>query len=274
MNEPKDPNEHEPPRGVRRGAAPEERDYIRVCGVAAADMSARARFDDVVRVLLTQERSREFGELLAACARARLPYRLVEEDELAKVAGTRHHQGICVVMRPPRLWRHDDVVAQAERQRGAVWLFLDRIGNPHNLGAIARTAAHFGVTGLLTPDLPDAAGYSTAAFRTAEGGFEALPLARLRDPLRTLRALRELDHQLLATAADGEVDLWQGAPTERVVWLLGTEREGLADPVRRLAHHTVAIGGTGAVESLNVSTAAALCLGASWRASLNHPDPR
>ncbi len=250
-------------------------DELKICGHAAALVSAKRRPDDVLRVFLRRDRGAEFGALLAHCAQARRPYRFVEDDELEKVSGTRHHQGICVVMRSPQVWDHDDVLATAHEaqhaRRPQRWLFLDRVGNPHNFGAIARTAAHFGVTALLTPDWPDAAGYSTAAFRTAEGGLEFVPVARLADPLRTLRALRDqAGVDLLATAADGQYDVWQDDPPRAAVWMLGSEREGLAPELRHEATATVAIGGTGAVESLNVASAAAVVLGASWRA---HGDP-
>ncbi|MCO4762927.1 MAG: RNA methyltransferase [Myxococcales bacterium] len=244
-------------------------DELKICGMSAALVSAARRPHDVLRVFLRRDRSHDFRDLLALCADARKPFRFVEDDELARVAGTRHHQGICLVMWAPSLWRHDDVLraAQFDRNSAQRWLFLDRVGNPHNLGAIARTAAHFGVTALLTPDWPDAAGYSTASFRTAEGGFESVPLARLRQPLDTLEALRtHADTQLLATASDGPFDLWRDDPPRRAVWMVGTEQHGLAPELFEMATATVAIGGTGAVESLNVSAAAALVLGASWRA--------
>ena len=71
---------------------------------------------------------------------------------------------------------------------------------------------------------------------------------------------------VLATAADGQYDLWQDNPPHAAVWMLGSERDGLAPELRREATATVAIRGTGAVESLNVAAATALVLGASWRA--------
>lgn len=248
-----------------------KKDELKICGLAPAKISASHRPEDVLRVFLRRDRMADFGELMAYCAKAHKPYRIVEDAELEKVAATRHHQGVCVVMRAPQRWSHDDVLATAHAAREAgkpqCWLFLDRVGNPHNFGAIARTAAHFGVTALLTPDWSESAGYSTSSFRTAEGGLESVPLARLADPLRTLRALRdEVGVDLLATAADGQYDLWRDDPPIAAVWMMGSEREGLASELRKEATASVAIGGTGMVESLNVSTAAALVLGASWRA--------
>lgn len=246
------------------------KDELKICGFAAAMVSAARRPDDVLRVLLRRDRGADFGPLLAACAAARKPYRFVEDEELDKFVGSRHHQGVCLVMTPPLVWDHDEVMAAAyearHENRPQRWLFLDRVGNPHNLGAIARTAAHFGVTALLTPDWSEAAGYSTAAFRTAEGGLEHVAVARLTDPLETLCAMRDqVGLDLLATAADGQYDLWHDDPPQAAVWMLGSERDGLAAELRREATASVCIGGTGAVESLNVAAATALVLGASWR---------
>ena len=240
---------------------------MKVYGLAAAEAAVTHRLDDVLRVYLTVQRKARFAELLRHCARQRLPYRLVDDAQLQKISGSSHHQGICVVTRPIEVVSEERVLRRSARPDPQTWIYLDRVGNPHNFGAIARSAAHFGVTGILTPDVQEAASISGAALRTSEGGLEATPVARLSAPMATLeRFRREQGFSIWATAASGDMDVWRATPPERLIWVMGTEVSGVSEELLRFACARVSIGGTGVVESLNVSTAAALCLGQSWRA--------
>ncbi|HAN32236.1 MAG TPA: rRNA methyltransferase [Myxococcales bacterium] len=216
---------------------------------------------------LTDKRCAEFQGLLNHCAERRLPFRIVDQEQLRRVSGSQRHQGICVVMRPIVSLDRRQLREQVTSTHGhQVWLYLDRVGNPHNFGAIARSAAHFGVSGILVPDEPTAATVSTASLRTSEGGLEVVPVARLKRPIEELKWMRDTQgFELWATAAHGEIDLWESQPPKRLVWILGTEVTGVNDRLLTLAGARLRIGGTGAVESLNVSTAAALCLGWSWQ---------
>src|SRR6185437_10971281 len=105
-------------------------------------------------------------------ARARKPYRQVGDEELAKVAGTVLHGGVVALARPRPVPRFDVTEGASWAVDGKLLLLLDGIGNPHNLGAIARTAAFFGVPRLVLSDHPEQAGPSDASYRVAEGGLE------------------------------------------------------------------------------------------------------
>nr|WP_272876115.1 RNA methyltransferase [Neoroseomonas soli] len=136
---------------------------------------------------------------------------------------------------------------------------LDGIGNPHNLGAIARSAAFFGCRAMVLSGDPRQAGLSDAAFRTSEGGLEALEVFRAVDlPL----ALRALAPGMLAIAAvprggvpPGEVP--RGVPLALV---LGNEEDGLTPATVAACPVRVTLPAAGPVESLNVSVAAAVLI--------------
>ena len=139
-------------------------------------------------------------------------------------------------------------------------LVLDGVGNPHNLGAIARSAAFFGVRGLLLHEVAGAALPSDAAYRTAEGGLEYLSLWRTRDLPRALAALPPY-YRTVAAALDGEAVAPAALPRDRPVALvLGAEERGLSAPVAAACRRAVRIAGTGRVQSLNVAQAAAVLL--------------
>jgi TrmH RNA methyltransferase len=153
---------------------------------------------------------------------------------------------------PPLLWA------------APVLPILDGIGNPHNLGAIARSAAFFGCKALVISGDQRQARLSDAALRTAEGGLEALEVFQAPDLHVLLRALLPKMLSLAAVARDGVAPeaLPRGRPFALV---LGNEEKGLSRDSIAAAAARVTLPGSGAVESLNVSVAAAVLIHALWR---------
>lgn len=227
-----------------------------ICGVNAVAALFARRPDDALRLFYLTERRDVAGPWCAALAATRRPYRLVPPDELAKVAGTPHHGGVAVVAKP----RTVDVLDLLAPPKLPFLLVLDGVGNPHNLGAIARSAAFFGVRGLLLHEIPGAAFPSDAAYRTAEGGLEFLSLWRTRDLPRALSALTP-HYRTLAAALEGEAVPPAAVPRDRPMALvLGAEERGLSVPVAAACRRSVRIPGAGRVQSLNVAQAAAVLL--------------
>ena len=233
---------------------------VKIYGRNACEALFRARPGDVRRAFVNERTARAMGAMLSELARRRLPYRVVSDEELARVAGSQHHEGVCLVARP-RPEPDERAVFAVRGPARAV--YLDGVENPHNVGAILRTAAHFGVIALAgaRDRLPAPAG---AVARVAEGGAEHVPVVRFADPLASLRALSK-EFALVATAHDARESVFEARLPERCVILLGAEGRGLSAKVRALASMAVAIPGTGAVESLNVASAAAVLLAEHYR---------
>jgi TrmH RNA methyltransferase len=233
-------------------------DTDRIAGTAAVAALFARRPDAVLRLFYAPARRREAGPFCKLMAAIRRPYREVPPDELARIAGTAHHGGIVAV-----------AVARAVPELGApfppallaapVLPVLDGIGNPHNLGAIARSAAFFGCTGLLLSGDLRQAGLSDAAFRTAEGGLEHLALYRATNLPVALRAMAPRFTTVAAVARGGvaPTSLPRGKPCALV---LGNEEEGLAPATLAACAQRVTLPGSGHVESLNVSVAAAVLI--------------
>ena len=231
----------------------------RLCGPAAATAAFATRPDDVLRLFYTASRRREVGPICAVMARGRRPYREVTPEELARIARTEHHGGV-VAIAVPRPVAELGAGPFPQALLGAKVLpLLDGIGNPHNLGAIARSAAFFGCTGMLLSDDPRQAGLSDAAYRIAEGGLEHLSVLRLPNPAVSLRALAPRFTTVAAVAAGGMAP--QDLPrTKPFVLALGNEELGLPGLTAAACTHRVTLPGSGKVESLNVSVAAAVLL--------------
>jgi len=231
---------------------------LRICGPAAV----RALFERdpgrVERLFFEDRMKGEVGPFCRMLARERKPYRQIDEAELARVAGTVLHGGVVAIARPRPVV---DFVLDAAREwanDGKPLPILDGVGNPHNLGAIVRNAAFFGVERMLLADRPDQALPSDASYRVAEGGFEHLNLHRAPLPA----ALRELrQHYRVVGTALGQTAIpagWSGS--RPVALVLGNEETGLDPATLAECDEVVAIPGSGRVQSLNVAAAAAILI--------------
>ncbi|MDQ3037419.1 MAG: RNA methyltransferase, partial [Myxococcota bacterium] len=200
------------------------------------------------------------GELGRFADARRIPIAEASDAELARIAGSTHHEGLCVLARP-RAWASTAQLADALlRSRGAA-IALDRVRNPYNVGAILRTAAFFGIEGALLGAIAPHPALAPDAVRVAEGGAEHLALARTTDLADTLARFRAKG--ISVVAADGAsttraIGFRFARPT---VLVLGHEREGISDRVRAQCDAVIAIPGSGAIESLNVAVAAGLLIG-------------
>ena len=208
------------------------------------------------------------ADLITWCAREQVGYNEAEDAELTRVSGSAHHEGVCVAALKADGMAIDVLLATLAAAPGPQCvLLLDQIGNPHNLGAILRSAAHFGVAAvLLAPD--SGTTLSGASYRVAEGGAEAQPLAVL-DSIDQLKPLWSAGYALVATVVAGGASMLDvDQMPQRLILALGAEGPGLGDALRELADKQLSIPGTGAVESLNVAAATAVAL-AAWR--IAHP---
>ena len=156
---------------------PEASGELRLYGFNAVQAAFARRPDAVRKVYLAEAMIPRLQPLLKWCAAQRIGYRVVGEDDLRRLAASAHHEGVVAdVLREPPAALGTWLEALPAGPQCALW--LDGVGNPHNLGAILRSAAHFGVAGVLLSKTSPLA-LSGAAARVAEGGAEAVPFVRL-----------------------------------------------------------------------------------------------
>ena len=237
------------------------RDELRVFGFNACLAAFAARPHDLRKAYLSASRMGALRELMAYCVAQRLGYRVVEDEDLARLTGTSHHEGVCLDMRRPQELTLDAVLAQLPESQPACMLWLDGVGNPHNFGAVLRSAAHFGIAAVLLPGDSELA-LSGAACRVAEGGAEAVPLVRLGDDAEAIGTLQAAGFRLAATVPRDGQSLFGARLPERTVFVLGAEREGMQHELIQRCDLRLTIPGTGQVESLNIASAVAVLLGA------------
>jgi RNA methyltransferase, TrmH family len=259
------PRPARPAQGDRSRTKPAR--LLRVAGLPAV-MALFAKAPQRVERLFFDQRMRaQVGDFCAELARSHRPYRLVPSEELERVAGSVMHGGIVALAQPQPVPILDLAKAAEWARSGEPLLLLDGIGNPHNLGAIVRTAAFFGLPRIVLSDHPAQAGPSDASYRVAEGGLEYVELHRGIRFAHTLQQLRR-SYRVIGTAAgNGQpIEALRGA--ERPLALvLGNEEQGLPAATLAACEAIVSIPGSGLVQSLNVAASAAILLHAvAWRA--------
>jgi 23S rRNA (guanosine2251-2'-O)-methyltransferase len=177
------------------------------------------------------------------------------ERALTEVAGSRDHQGVVARVGP---YRYADAYELAAVDRPLL-VCLDQVTDPHNLGAVIRSAEGAGATGVVVPS-HGAARVTPVVSRSSAGAVEHLPVAVVQNLARYLNEVKGPDLWVWGAASDGGTSLWDADLDGGVAFVLGAEGRGLRPLVRRACDGLVSIPLAGSVESLNVSVAAAVLL--------------
>ena len=177
------------------------------------------------------------------------------ERELSDAAGTRDHQGVLAWAEP---FRYADAHELATVD-SPLLVCLDQVTDPHNLGAVARTAEAAGATGIVVP-AHNSARVTPAVVRASAGAIEHLPVAVVKNMARYLSEVKGPRLWAWAAAGDAEKALWDADLTGGIALVLGAEGKGVRPLVRRTCDAAVSIPLLGDVESLNVSVAAGVLL--------------
>ncbi|HSZ80739.1 MAG TPA: TrmH family RNA methyltransferase [Polyangia bacterium] len=246
-----------------KGAPRDHGNEIKVCGRHACRALFERRPQQILRVYLTEELLTPFGDLAHDCAERRRPYRVVGADELERITESRHHEGICIIAAPAS----PPSLTEILRAPGPGWIVaLAGVANPHNTGAIVRTAANFGARAVLVEGV--ARRLPPAVYRTAQGGAEWVEVVTVPALAPALGEAKRAGYTVCATSSHGGTDLFAAELPPRTVIVLGAEDEGMPPALASAADLTLRIPGSGRVESLNVAAATAVLLGDLWR---RHP---
>ncbi len=201
-------------------------------------------------------RDRRTYQLMEAARRSQVPVRWVPRGRLDEVAGGVPHNG-CALRCAPLGWRSlDELIAEPDRP-GRL-LLLDAASDPHNLGAVVRTAAAFALDGVIVagPSAPPLAG---AVATAAAGYLDRVPLVRVSVAADALRELREASYWCYGAAAEGAI-VSGIRPIERWVLCIGGEARGVRAKTRSVIDEWLAVPMAPGVESLNLAVASGILL--------------
>src|SRR5512144_80972 len=205
-------------------------------------------------------RGAAFAELERLGRAAGAKVRAAPRQKLDRLAGTDRHQGVVAVVADFRYSELEDLLAAAAASgRPPLVVVLDGVEDPHNLGAIIRSAHALGAHGVVIPK-DRAVGVTPAAAKASAGAVERCPVARVTNVAKTLEALKEAGVWSVALAADGERPIPQVDLTGPTALVLGSEGEGLRPLVRKTCDLSASIPMSGEIDSLSVSASAAVAL--------------
>jgi 23S rRNA (guanosine2251-2'-O)-methyltransferase len=194
----------------------------------------------------------------------------VGRDELDQMAGNNAHQGVVAVTSAKQYSGLEDVVANKRGQYSLV-VVLDGVEDPHNLGAIIRTADAAGADGVVIPERR-AASVTEIVTKTSAGASEHLPLAKVTNISRTVEELKSKNLWIVGLDERGTQSYDSLDYKMDCAVVLGGEGKGLHDLVRRKCDFIVSIPMLGKVSSLNVSVAAGVVLYEIVRQRRNQPE--
>jgi len=230
----------------------------RIAGTRAVAALFATQASRVERLFFTKDFQTEAADYCRLLARRRKPFRMVGPDELARIAGTVLHGGVVALVHARPVGQFEPDNAREWARDGELLLLLDGIGNPHNLGAIARTAAFFGLPRLVLSDHPAQAMPSDASHRVAEGGLEFLEVYGASRFAATLAELARF-YLVVGASAEGGQPIEMLPQSDRPIALvLGNEEHGLPAATLKACDRLVTIDGAGSVQSLNVAASAAV----------------
>lgn len=212
----------------------------------------------IERVVIAKGRHGDRVEAIVRRARERgVPVRFEDRVQLDRLAATPEHQGVVALAAAKPALSLEDLLASGPRH--GLLVLLDGIEDPHNLGAIVRTALAAGADGVIIPERR-AAGLTEAVSRASAGALEHLPVARVKNLARAMEELKQAGYWLVGLDEHAEKNYADADLTVPVALVLGSEGQGLHELVRKRCDFLVSIPTTGPVRSLNVSVAAGVVL--------------
>ncbi|HVB35953.1 MAG TPA: 23S rRNA (guanosine(2251)-2'-O)-methyltransferase RlmB [Candidatus Acidoferrales bacterium] len=203
-------------------------------------------------------------------ARSRgVPVRFEDRAQLDRAAGSEHHQGVIAFTASREAVGIEDLLAgkapiptqdpTGDQTNDQLFVLLDGIEDPHNVGAIVRTALAAGAAGLIIPERR-AAGLTETVARVSAGALAHLPVARVKNLARAMEQLKEAGFWLIGLDEHAERNYTEVDYKGRIAIVMGSEGTGLHDLVRKRCDFLVSIPTAGPIRSLNVSVAAGVVL--------------
>jgi 23S rRNA (guanosine2251-2'-O)-methyltransferase len=206
-----------------------------------------------------ERRDDRLEQLIELCRTAGIRVSLEPRDQLTRLARTDAHQGVVAVVRERRFLGIEDLLVPGEAGQHRFFLALDGVEDPHNLGALLRTADGAGVDGVILPERRSAPVTATVA-KTSAGASEHVRIARVTNLVRSLEQMKQKHVWVLGLDERGTPDYTEYDFRSDCVLVLGREGAGLHDLVKKTCDHLLRIPMAGQVSSLNVSVAGAIVM--------------
>ena len=217
----------------------------------------------VDRLLVQKGSEKSAGDILALAKSKGVRIDQASKAQLDKLSAGQNHQGVACYVSNYEYASLEDLLERAGAAEQSVLIVLDELEDPHNLGAIMRTAECTGAHGVIIPKRRSA-GLTETVAKTSAGAIEYLPCARVSNIAQTIEKLKEAGYWIYGADMDGE-SLWDCKLDGKIAIVIGNEGKGLSRLVREKCDVIISIPMVGKIESLNASNAAAVILYEAFR---------
>lgn len=202
-------------------------------------------------------------DLLSAAKDAGVVVEMVSGSKLDRISATNKHQGVVAVL-IEQVSKKDlnikSVLNDLQDKNSSIIVVLDGITDPHNLGAIIRSCDCFGVDAIILPK-DNSASINPTVAKVSSGAINNVPVVVVNNLSRTLEEIKEFGYWIAGTTlADSSVNLFDFKPDNKIVWVMGSEGDGIRRLVAENCDHLVSIPMYGNTQSLNVSVATGVVL--------------
>jgi 23S rRNA (guanosine2251-2'-O)-methyltransferase len=230
-------------------------------GLHAAQAALAYSQDKITKVWIDGQRAdKRIDVIYDVLASLNINSEKTDRKKLDRMADGNHHQGIVMEVVMPEVRPESELKdAVLSLDETALFLVLDHVQDPHNLGACLRTADATGVTGIITTK-DNATGITPTVCKVASGAAETMPVFQVTNLARTLRWLKEQGIWVIGAAGDVEQTVFKADLTLPVAIVIGAEGEGLRRLTKEQCDYLVKLPMLGKVESLNLSVAAGVLL--------------
>lgn len=213
------------------------------------------------KILLAEgDRAGSVKEILSLARERGIVVQSVNRSKLEAVAGGLRHQGVLAYVSPVAYAELEDILKRAEeKEEPPFLLLLDELEDPHNLGALLRTADAAGVHGVLIPKRRSVPLNATVA-KTSAGAVEYVPVARIGNISQTLRELKQRGMWVAGADMDGEQTYYEADLTGPLVLVVGSEGHGMSRLTREHCDFVVRMPMAGRINSLNASVAGSILM--------------
>lgn len=206
------------------------------------------------------DREGSVAEIAALAKERGIVVQYVERAKIEALAGGHRHQGVLAYVAPVPYAELEDILKAAEAKGEAPFLvLLDELEDPHNLGALLRTADATGVHGILIPKRRSVSLNATVA-KTSAGAVEYVPVARIGNIAQTLKKLKEKGFWVAGADMDGEKAYYEADLTGPLVLVVGSEGKGMSRLTKEACDFIVRMPMVGRINSLNASVAGSILM--------------
>ena len=228
-------------------------------GLHPVEEAIRAGGRRLEYVLVARDGSVRLDRLVELCRAAGVRVSVESKEQLTRIAKTEAHQGAVAAVRERQFLAIEDLLRAKARFNHRFFLALDGVEDPHNLGALLRSADGAGVDGVLLPERRSAP-ISGVVAKTSAGASEHVPIARVPNVTRALEQMKKANVWIIGLDERGTPDYTDFNFNADCCLVLGSEGTGLHDLVKKTCDHLLRIPMAGSVSSLNVSVAGAVVM--------------